>query len=88
MALCGVVGTQLVQTWLDRRDSHLVQITCLGSAAALVAAVQTPVVSQAVGCTPLGPVAWTGVVAAIALALAGQRALPRLEKTITRLLPT
>ncbi|MEU6772535.1 cation-translocating P-type ATPase [Streptomyces sp. NPDC046759] len=87
MALCGVVGTQLVQTWLDRRDSRLVQITCLGSAAALIAAVQIPGVSHAVGCTPLGPVAWTGVVVAIALALAGQRALPRLEETVGRLLP-
>ncbi|MGW5427254.1 HAD-IC family P-type ATPase [Streptomyces sp. NPDC004059] len=87
MALCGVVGTQLAQTWLDRRESHLVQITCLGSAAALVAAVQIPVVSHAVGCTPLGPVAWTGVLAAITLALAGQRVLPRLEETIGRLLP-
>ncbi|MFI9248845.1 HAD-IC family P-type ATPase [Streptomyces sp. NPDC053069] len=87
MALCGVVGTQLVQTWLDRRDSRLVQITCLGSAVALVAAVQTPGVSHAVGCTPLGPVAWAGVLAAIALALAGQRALPRLEETVGRLLP-
>ncbi|MEU2713292.1 cation-translocating P-type ATPase [Streptomyces sp. NPDC007205] len=87
MALCGVVGTQLVQTWLDRRDSRLVQITCLGSAVALVAAVQTPGVSHAVGCTPLGPVAWAGVLAAIALALAGQRVLPRLEETVGRLLP-
>ncbi|MER6571729.1 cation-translocating P-type ATPase, partial [Streptomyces sp. NPDC001093] len=87
MALCGVVGTQLVQTWLDRRESRLVQITCLGSAVALVAAVQIPGVSHAVGCTPLGPVAWTGVLAAIALALAGQRVLPRLEETIGRLLP-
>jgi cation-transporting ATPase I len=87
MALCGVVGTQLVQTWLDRRDSRLVQITCLGSAAALVAAVQIPGVSHAVGCTPLGPVAWAGVLVAIALALAGQRALPRLEETVGRLLP-
>ncbi|TQL00887.1 cation-transporting ATPase I [Streptomyces puniciscabiei] len=87
MALCGVVGTQLVQTWLDRRESRLVQITCLGSAAALVAAVQIPGVSHAVGCTPLGPVAWTGVLAAIALALAGQRVLPRLEETVGRLLP-
>ncbi|WP_225821555.1 cation-translocating P-type ATPase [Streptomyces naphthomycinicus] len=88
MALCGVVGTQLVQTLLDRRDSRLVQITSLGSALALVAAVQIPGVSQAFGCTPLGPVAWAGVVAAIALALAGQRTLPRLERTIGRLLPT
>ncbi|MER6027199.1 cation-translocating P-type ATPase [Streptomyces sp. NPDC001851] len=87
MALCGVVGTQLVQTWLDRRDSRLVQITCLGSAVALVAAVQIPGVSHAVGCTPLGPVGWTGVLAAIALALAGQRVLPRLEETVGRLLP-
>ncbi|MYX93394.1 HAD-IC family P-type ATPase [Streptomyces sp. SID486] len=88
MALCGVVGTQLVQTLLDRRDSRLVQITSLGSALALVAAVQTPGVSRLFGCTPLGPVAWAGVVAAIALALAGQRTLPRLEETIGRLLPT
>ncbi|MGW2488445.1 HAD-IC family P-type ATPase [Streptomyces sp. NPDC001606] len=87
MALCGVVGTQLVQTWLDRPDSRLVQLTCLGSAVALVAAVQIPGVSYAVGCTPLGPVAWTGVAAAIALALASHRSLPRLEQTITRLLP-
>ncbi|MGW0212117.1 hypothetical protein ACWDZ8_42680, partial [Streptomyces sp. NPDC003233] len=87
MALCGVVGTQLVQTWLDRRASRLVQITCLGSAAALFAAVQIPVASHAVGCTPLGPAAWAGVLAAIALALAGQRVLPRLEETIGRLLP-
>ncbi|MGW2645993.1 cation-translocating P-type ATPase, partial [Streptomyces sp. NPDC001393] len=87
MALCGVVGTQLVQTWLDRRESRLVQITCLGSAVALVAAVQIPGVSHAVGCTPLGPVAWAGVLAAIALAQAGQRVLPRLEQTVGRLLP-
>ncbi|MFJ7150209.1 HAD-IC family P-type ATPase [Streptomyces sp. NPDC100445] len=87
MALCGVVGTQLVQTLLDRRDSRLVQVTSLGSALALVAVVQTPGVSRLVGCTPLGPVAWAGVVAAIALALAGQRTLPRLEETVARLLP-
>ncbi|MET8773079.1 HAD-IC family P-type ATPase, partial [Streptomyces sp. NPDC004658] len=78
MALCGVVGTQLVQTLLDRRDSRLVQITSLGSALALVAVVQTPGISRVFGCTPLGPVAWAGVVAAIVLALAGQHLLLRL----------
>ncbi|ARP73464.1 ATPase [Streptomyces pluripotens] len=88
MALCGVVGTQLVQTLLDRRGSHLVRITSLGSAAALVAVVQIPGVSRLVGCTPLGPVGWAGVVVAIVLALAGQRTLPRLEETVERLLPT
>lgn len=87
MALCGVVGTQLAQTLLDRRDSRLVRGTSLGSAVALVALVQTPGVSRVLGCTPLGPFAWTGVAAAIALALAGQRVLPRLEETVVRLLP-
>jgi cation-transporting ATPase I len=84
MALCGVVGTQLAQTLADRRDSPLVRVTALGSAAALVALIQTPGPSQFFGCTPLGPLAWGGVVAAIALALAGQRALPRLEEVVLR----
>ncbi|MEW2254382.1 cation-translocating P-type ATPase [Streptomyces sp. NPDC047869] len=87
MALCGVVGTQLAQTLLDRRDSPLVRVTALGSAVALVALIQVPVVSHAVGCAPLGPVGWAGVVAGIAVALAGQRVLPRLEETVGRLLP-
>ncbi|MFE1587637.1 HAD-IC family P-type ATPase [Streptomyces sp. NPDC058737] len=84
MALCAVVGTQLAQTLADRRDSRLVQVTSLGSAAALVALVMTPGASRLFGCTPLGPVAWTGVAAAIALALAGQRALPGVEDVIAR----
>ncbi|POX44192.1 cation transporting ATPase C-terminal domain-containing protein, partial [Streptomyces sp. Ru72] len=88
MALCGVVGTQLAQTLADRRDSPLVRVTALGSAVALVALVQTPGVSRLFGCTPLGPFAWAGVAAAIALALMGQRALPRLEPAIARLMPT
>ncbi|MET8244188.1 cation-translocating P-type ATPase [Streptomyces sp. NPDC005202] len=88
MALCGVVGTQLAQTLLDRRDSTLVRVTSVGSAVALVALIQTPSISRLLGCTPLGPVAWAGVAAAIVLALTGQRALPRLEETLTRLLPT
>ncbi|MFC7010572.1 HAD-IC family P-type ATPase [Streptomyces viridiviolaceus] len=84
MALCAVVGTQLAQTLADRRDSTLVQVTSLGSAAALVALVQTPGASQLFGCTPLGPLAWAGVVAAIILALAGQRALPRVEEAVMK----
>ncbi|MBC2900173.1 cation-translocating P-type ATPase [Streptomyces cupreus] len=85
MALCAVVGTQLAQTLADRRDSPLVRVTSLGSAAVLVAVVQTPGVSRLFGCTPLGPIAWTGVAGAIALALAGQRALPPLEEIVRRL---
>ncbi|MFC9156956.1 HAD-IC family P-type ATPase [Streptomyces bauhiniae] len=88
MALCGVVGTQLVQTLLDRRDSTLVRVTALGSAAVLVAVIQTPAVSHLVGCTPLGPMAWAGVAVAIAAALAAQRTLPRLEEIVAGLVPT
>ncbi|MGW1559708.1 HAD-IC family P-type ATPase [Streptomyces sp. NPDC002144] len=80
MALCGVVGTQLAQTLLDRRDSPLVRFTSLGSAVVLVALIQTPGVSNLFGCTPLGPVAWAGVMAAITLALLGQRVLGRREE--------
>ncbi|MET9500632.1 cation-translocating P-type ATPase [Streptomyces sp. NPDC006622] len=84
MALCAVVGTQLAQTLADRRDSPLVRLTSLGSAAALFALVETPGASQLFGCTPLGPVAWAGVLAAIVLALAGQKALPRVEETLLK----
>lgn len=87
MALCAVVGTQLAQTLADRRGSRLVQVTSLGSAAALVVLVQTPGASQLFGCTPLGPLAWAGVAAAIALALAGQRALPQVEEAVVRYWP-
>jgi cation-transporting ATPase I len=82
MALCAVVGTQLAQTWADRRESPLVRVTSLGSAAALVALVEIPGVSQLFGCTPLGPLAWAGVAAAILLALAGQRFVPAVERTV------
>ncbi|WP_171107713.1 MULTISPECIES: cation-translocating P-type ATPase [Streptomyces] len=85
MALCAVVGTQLAQTLADRRESPLVRVTVLGSAVALVALVEIPGVSQALGCTPLGPIAWTGVLAAVALAVTGQRALPHIERAVVRL---
>ncbi|MEV3972971.1 cation-translocating P-type ATPase [Streptomyces sp. NPDC050698] len=76
MALCGVVGAQLVQTLSGRRHSTLVWVTALGSAAVLAALVQTPGVSHFFGCTPLGPVAWAGVALAITLSALA----PRLER--------
>ncbi|MFF5477892.1 HAD-IC family P-type ATPase [Streptomyces sp. NPDC012935] len=88
MALCAVVGTQLAQTLADRRGSPLVRVTALGSAAALAVLVETPGLSQLFGCTPLGPVAWAGVGASIALAVFGQRSLPHLERMVARYLPT
>ncbi|MEV7979669.1 cation-translocating P-type ATPase [Streptomyces sp. NPDC086519] len=87
MALAAVVGTQLIQTLLDRRDSSLVRLASLGSAAVLVAVIETPVVSHFFGCTPLGPFALTAVTASIALAVWGQRALPVVDRTIANLLP-
>ena len=70
MGLAALVGTQLAQTLLTRRHSPLVVATALGSAGALVAIVQTPGISHFFGCTPLGPLAWTGVLAATATATA------------------
>ncbi len=68
MGLTALVMTQLAQTLLTRRHSPLVVATALGSSAVLVAIVQTPGVSHFFGCTPLGPVAWTGVAGATAAA--------------------
>ncbi|MFF9896565.1 HAD-IC family P-type ATPase [Streptomyces longispororuber] len=76
MALCGVVGAQLVQTLMGRRHSPLVWATALGSAAVLAALVQTPGVSHFFGCTPLGPLAWAGVALSITLSALA----PRLER--------
>ncbi|MFJ5559331.1 cation-translocating P-type ATPase [Streptomyces sp. NPDC093250] len=78
MALCGVVGAQLVQTLTGRRHSPLLWVTALGSAAVLAALVQTPGVSHFFGCAPLGPVAWLGVALAITLSALAPR-LERLE---------
>ncbi|MFB9907786.1 cation-translocating P-type ATPase [Allokutzneria oryzae] len=79
MALCGVVGAQLTQTLIGRHRSPLVLATTLGSAAVLAAIIQTPVLSQFFGCTPLGPVAWAGVGAAVGVAVLGPWLLPRAE---------
>jgi cation-transporting ATPase I len=70
MGLTALVTTQLAQTLLTRRHSPLVLGTALGSAGVLVAIVQTPGVSHFFGCTPLGPVAWSGVISATAGATA------------------
>ncbi|MDI3313293.1 MAG: cation-translocating P-type ATPase [Mycobacterium sp.] len=70
MGLTALVMTELAQTLLTRRHSPLVVATALGSTAVLVGVVQTPGVSHFFGCTPLGPIAWTGVAVATASAAA------------------
>ncbi|MGH3559736.1 MAG: cation transporting ATPase C-terminal domain-containing protein, partial [Mycobacterium sp.] len=83
MGLTALVATQLAQTLLTRRHSPLVLATSLGSAAVLVGIVQTPGVSQFFGCTPLGPVAWTGVIGATTGATAVSVLAPNwLAKTV------
>jgi cation-transporting P-type ATPase I len=85
MALCGLVGAQLAQTLIGRQRSPLVLATSLGSAAALVGIVQTPGLSHFFGCTPLGPLAWAGIGAAVGTAAAGPRLLPPLNRIVNRL---
>jgi cation-transporting P-type ATPase I len=83
MGLAALVTTQLAQTLLTRQHSPLVVATALGSAGVLVGIIQTPVVSQFFGCTPLGPVAWSGVMGATAGATAISWLAPNwLNKTI------
>ncbi|CQD07964.1 cation-transporter ATPase I CtpI [Mycobacterium europaeum] len=88
MGLTALVTTQLAQTLLTRRHSPLVLGTALGSAGVLVAIVQTPGVSHFFGCTPLGPVAWSGVISATAGATVVSVLAPNwLTKQVTALEP-
>ncbi|MFI9627060.1 cation-translocating P-type ATPase [Streptomyces sp. NPDC052042] len=85
MALCGVVGAQLTQTVVGRRHSPLVLVTVLGTAVVLITLVQTPGVSHFFGCTPLGPVAWTGVAIGVGTAAFGPRVLPHADRLLSDL---
>jgi cation-transporting P-type ATPase I len=88
MGLTALVTTQLAQTLLTRRRSPLVVATALGSAGVLVGIVQTPVISQFFGCTPLGPVAWSAVLGATAGATAVSALAPNwLAKTVSAVTP-
>src|SRR6185437_5809009 len=88
MGLTALVTTQLAQTLLTRRHSPLVVATALGSAGVLIGIIQTPVLSTFFGCTPLGPVAWTGVLGATGGATAVSVLAPKwLNKTVGTLLP-
>ncbi len=88
MGLTALVTTQLAQTLLTRTHSPLVVATALGSAGVLIGIVQTPVISNFFGCTPLGPVAWTGVLGATGGATAISVLAPKwLNKTIGMMTP-
>jgi cation-transporting ATPase I len=78
MGLAALVGAQLGQTLLTRWHSPLVLGTCAISGLALFAVVETPVISQFFGCTPLGPGAWLVVSVSAAAATVGAAVVPRL----------
>lgn len=58
VGLLGLVGSQLGQTLLYGGKSRSVLLTGLGSFLLLGILVQTPGLSRALGCTPLGPLGW------------------------------
>jgi cation-transporting ATPase I len=76
VALVGLVGTQLGQTAVVGGTSPLVLASTAVSAGVLVAIVQTPVVSQFFGCTPIGPVGWGIALGNVTAATAASVALP------------
>ncbi|MFC3578218.1 HAD-IC family P-type ATPase [Streptomyces yaanensis] len=92
VALVALVGAQLGQTLLAGGRSRAIVISSVGSLAALAAVVQTPVLSQFFGCTPLGPVAWAIALSAAAGATVSAPFLPpligRVRGAVPRLLPT
>ncbi len=79
MGLAALVGTQLGQTLLTGWRSPIVLATVVASAAALFALIETPMVSQFFGGTPIGPGAWAVVVAAAAAGTVAAALAPRLD---------
>jgi cation-transporting ATPase I len=78
VGLVALVGTQLGQTLISGEMSRPVIVTSLASTAVLAAIIQTPGVSQAFGCRPLGPVGWATALGASAAATGAAVVLPDL----------
>lgn len=78
VGLVALVGAQLGQTLIDSR-SPLVVATAAGSMAVLAGVISVPGLSQFLGCTPLGPLAWSqalgSAAGATAVAAAASRVL-------------
>ena len=86
VGLVALVATQLGQTLLDSH-SKLVVVTAAGSLAALALIVNTPGVSQLMGCTPLGPIGWSQALTCAAGATAVAGLVPSLLPTLKPVLP-
>lgn len=70
MGLVALIGTQLGQTLMMARHSRLVTLTSGVSGLALLAGVQTPVISRFFGCHPLRAGSWAVSVGSCAAATA------------------
>ncbi|HEX6312780.1 MAG TPA: cation-translocating P-type ATPase, partial [Acidimicrobiia bacterium] len=77
VALVALVGSQLGQTLWAGGRSPSVLAAGLGSFALLGGIVQTPGVSNAFGCRPLGPVGWATALSAATAATAGAVVIPK-----------
>jgi cation-transporting P-type ATPase I len=86
VGLAALVGTQLGQTVVAggwRQPATL--LTAAGSAAALVAAIQTPVVSRFFGSRPLGPLGWSQAIVASVAATLGSEVASRVAVRLDEL---
>jgi len=83
IGLVALVATQLGQTVVDA-PTPLVIATAGGSLAALGLAVSTPGVSQALGCTPLGPIGWAQALGCAASATALTALAPAVRGALSR----
>ena len=91
IGLLTVVTSQLGQTLTSAKPSAPVWAASLGSTAGLLVLIETPGVSQLLGCRPLGPVGLTTAFGAAGLATATSIVIPRIpawRREIARRLPT
>jgi hypothetical protein len=84
VGLVALVGTQLGQTLLSGQFSRPVILTSAASSLALAAMVQTPGVSHAFGCRPLGPLGWGTAIGASAAATALANYFPGIVDDVAR----
>jgi magnesium-transporting ATPase (P-type) len=79
VALVALVGAELGQTLLDSH-APLVVVTAVGSLGAMGTLISIPVVSQLLGCTPLGPIGWGQALGAAAGATVAVAVLNRVSE--------
>jgi cation-transporting ATPase I len=82
VGLLALTGSQLAQTLAVGAHSLPVIATSLGSFAALVAIIETPVVSHFSGCRPLGPAGLLQATTAIAASVGAYVVLPRVAPRV------